>query len=51
MRRFLSDLMGRQRSIENARGACVELSRHHVERDEVELFLQRHAERAAKRAM
>ncbi len=37
-------LLGQERAIENARSACTALSRQRVEREEVELFLARHAE-------
>ena len=50
MRRLLEQLTGQGRAISNARAACTELSRARVERDEVELFLERHAERVSRSA-
>ena len=50
MRRLLEQLTGQERAIANARAACTELSRARVQRDEVELFLQRHAERVSRSA-
>lgn len=41
---------GQERAIANARTACTRLSRERVQREEVELFLERHAERAAHTA-
>ncbi len=49
MIRRLRDLWGQERARSNARTACTELSRRHVEQAEVELFLQRQAERRAGR--
>ena len=49
MIRRLRDLWGQERARANARVACTELSRRHVEQAEVELFLQRQAERRAGR--
>ena len=43
MRGLLRVLLGQERAIENARSACTALSRQRVEREEVELFLARHA--------
>ena len=50
MRRLLEQLTGQGRAIANARAACTELSRARVERVEVELFLERHAERVSRSA-
>ena len=50
MRRLLEQLTGQERAIANARAACTELSRARVQRDEVELFLERHAERVSRSA-
>ena len=50
MKRLLQGLTGQGRAIANARAACTELSRARVERDEVELFLERYAERVSKTA-
>jgi hypothetical protein len=47
MRRLLRRLIGQERSVENARDACLALSQLRVEREEVELFLARHTERRA----
>ena len=49
MMRRLRELWGQERARSNARAACTELSRRHVEQAEVDLFLQRHAERRAGR--
>ena len=50
MRGLLRVLLGQERAIENARSACTALSRQRVEREEVELFLARHAERTRRSA-
>jgi hypothetical protein len=50
MRRLLRELWGQERARGNARAACTELSRLRVERAEVELFLERHAERMHRTA-
>ena len=50
MRGLLRALVGQERAIENARSACTALSRRRVEREEVELFLARHAGRTRRSA-
>jgi hypothetical protein len=50
MRRLLEGLVGQERAIANARAACTALSRERVEREAVELFLERHAERVSRTA-
>jgi hypothetical protein len=50
MRGLLRALVGQERAIENARSACTALSRQRVEREEVELFLARHAIRTRRSA-
>ena len=50
MRGLLRVLLGQERAIENARSACTALSRKRVEREEVELFLARHAGRTRRSA-
>jgi len=50
MRELLRVLLGQERAIENARSACTTLSRQRVEREEVELFLARHADRNRRSA-
>ena len=50
MRGLLRVLLGQERAIENARSACTALSRQRVEREEVELFLARHADRTRRSA-
>jgi hypothetical protein len=50
MRRLLQELWGQERARANARAACTELSRRRVEAAEVELFLERHAERMHRSA-
>ena len=50
MRGLLRVLLGQERAIENARSACTALSRQRVEREEVELFLARHAGRTRRSA-
>ena len=50
MRELLRVLLGQERAIENARSACTALSRQRVEREEVELFLTRHAGRTRRSA-
>jgi hypothetical protein len=50
MRRLMQELFGQERARANARAACTELSRCRVERAEVELFLERHAERVRRSA-
>ena len=49
MRRLLQGL-GQTRAVENARAACTDRSRERVEREEVELFLERHREHAVRSA-
>ncbi len=46
----LRDLFGQERARANARAACTELSRRHVERAEVERDLARIAERTVRSA-
>jgi len=41
MRRLLQGLVSQERAVTNARTACTDLSRRRVEREEVELFLER----------
>ena len=50
MRRLLQEWFGQERARANARAACTELSRRRVELAEVELFLERHAERVHRSA-
>jgi hypothetical protein len=50
MRRLLRGLVGQERAIVNARTACTELSRRRVEREEVDLFLERYAGRVERTA-
>jgi hypothetical protein len=50
MRRLMQELFGQERARANARAACTELSRCRVERAEVDLFLERHAERVSRSA-
>ena len=50
MRRLLQQLTGQERALANARAACTEVSRARVERVEVELFLERYAERVSRTA-
>ncbi len=50
MRRLMRELFGQERARGNARAACTELSRRRVERAEVDLFLERHAERMHRTA-
>jgi hypothetical protein len=49
MLRRLQDLLGQERARSNARAACTELSRRHVEQVEVDLFLERRAARQTGR--
>ena len=50
MRHLRLDLMGRERAIANARAASTELARRRVERNEVELYMLRRAERVSRSA-
>jgi hypothetical protein len=50
MRRLVQTLLGQERAIANARSACTALSRQRLEREEVELFLERHQRRVRRTA-
>ena len=50
MRHLRLDVMGQERAIANARAASTELARRRVERNEVELYMRRRAERVSRSA-
>jgi hypothetical protein len=49
MRRLVRAWLGQERAVANARTACTALSRQRLEREDVELFLERHERRARRR--
>jgi hypothetical protein len=50
MRWIVEALLGHDRAVANARAACTELSRRRVEREEVELWLERRPARIRRTA-
>ena len=50
MGRILDAVLGQGRAVENARRGCQELSRRRVQREEVDRYLARYAERVARSA-